>query len=47
MSMNLENNGILVTGASGQSAQFFFIRFEQANYQIKIKCLLRKESKVV
>ena len=46
MSMNLENNGILVTGASGQSAQFFFERLVKENYQKKIKCLLRADSKV-
>ena len=44
--MVLEENELLIVGASGHSAKFFFKRLSKENYQKKIKCLLRSHSKV-
>lgn len=37
---------LLVTGAAGHSAKFFFERLVEQNYQHKIRCLVRKSSKI-
>ena len=44
--MNLEENELLVIGASGHTAKFFFERLSKENYQKKIKCLIRSHSQV-
>ena len=44
--MNLKDNELLVTGASGHSAKYFFERLEAENYDKKIKCLVRKNSQI-
>jgi len=44
--MNLEENELLVIGASGHTAKFFFERLSKKNYQKKIKCLIRSHSQV-
>tara|TARA_X000000368_G_C22941614_1_gene672422 strand:- start:72 stop:974 length:903 start_codon:yes stop_codon:yes gene_type:complete len=44
--MNLQDNELLVTGASGRSAKYFFERLEAENYDKKIKCLVRKNSQI-
>jgi len=44
--MNLEDNELLVIGASGHSAKYFFKRLAKENYQKKIKCLLRSHSQI-
>ncbi|MDC0873867.1 NAD(P)H-binding protein [Gammaproteobacteria bacterium] len=44
--MNLKDNELLVTGASGHSAKYFFERLEAENYNKKIKCLVRKNSQI-
>ena len=44
--MNLQDNELLVTGASGHSAKYFFERLEAENYDKKIKCLVRKNSQI-
>jgi len=44
--MNFEDNELLVTGASGHSAKYFFERLKKENYDKKIKCLIRKNSQI-
>lgn len=44
--MNLQDNELLITGASGHSAKYFFERLEAENYESKIKCLVRKKSQI-
>ena len=44
--MNLEENELLVIGASGHTAKYFFERLSKENYQKKIKCLLRSHSQI-
>ena len=44
--MFLEDNELLVVGASGHSAQYFFERLVKENFQKKIKCLIRSQSQV-
>ena len=44
--MNLEDNELLVVGASGHSAQYFFERLVKENFQKKIKCLIRSDSQI-
>ena len=44
--MLLEENELLVIGASGHSAKYFFERLSKENYKKKIKCLLRSHSQV-
>jgi len=44
--MILDDNELLVVGASGHSAQFFFDRLIKENFQKKIKCLIRGNSLV-
>tara|TARA_B100000902_G_C27227267_1_gene872913 strand:+ start:141 stop:1043 length:903 start_codon:yes stop_codon:yes gene_type:complete len=44
--MILQDNELLVTGASGHSAKYFFERLEAENYDKKIKCLVRKNSQI-
>ena len=44
--MNLEENELLVIGASGHTAKYFFERLSIEKYQKKIKCLLRSHSQV-
>ena len=44
--MNLQDGELLVTGASGRSAKYFFERLEAENYEKKIKCLVRKNSQI-
>ena len=44
--MDLEDNELLVTGASGHSAKYFFERLKAENYDKKIKCLVRKNSQI-
>ena len=44
--MNLDDNELLVVGASGHSAQFFFVRLIKENFQKKIKCLIRIDSQI-
>jgi len=44
--MNLGDNELLVTGASGHSAKYFFQRLEAENYDKKIRCLVRKNSSI-
>ena len=41
-----KDDGLLVTGASGHSARYFFERLSAENYNKEIKCLVRKGSKV-
>lgn len=41
-----KDDGLLVTGASGHSARYFFERLSAENYNKEIKCLIRKGSKV-
>jgi len=44
--VNLEDNELLVTGASGHSANYFFKKLKEENYNKKIKCLIRKNSQI-
>ena len=44
--MHLDENELLVVGASGHTAKYFFERLSKINYQKKIKCLLRSNSQV-
>jgi nucleoside-diphosphate-sugar epimerase len=44
--MILEDNELLVVGASGHSAQYFFERLVIENFQKKIKCLIRSHSQI-
>lgn len=44
--MDLQDNELLVTGATGQSAKYFFQKLEAENYEKKIKCLVRKNSQI-
>ena len=44
--MILDDNELLVIGASGHSAQFFFDRLIKENFQKKIKCLIRIDSQI-
>ena len=44
--MNLKDGELLVTGASGHSAKYFFERLEAENYDKKIKCLVRTNSSI-
>tara|TARA_B100000787_G_C16148627_1_gene275499 strand:+ start:105 stop:1004 length:900 start_codon:yes stop_codon:yes gene_type:complete len=44
--MNFQDGELLVTGATGRSARYFFERLEAENYEKKIKCLVRKNSQI-
>ena len=44
--MNFKDGELLVTGASGHSAKYFFERLEAENYDKKIKCLVRTNSSI-
>jgi len=44
--MILEDNELLVIGASGHTARYFFERLDKENYQKTIKCLIRNNSQV-
>jgi len=44
--MNLEDPSLLVTGATGQTARYFFERLRQEKFDKKIKCIIRSNSKV-
>ena len=44
--MNFGGNELLVTGASGFSAKYFFKRLKKENYNKKIKCLIRRNSQI-
>tara|TARA_B100000795_G_scaffold181068_1_gene137165 strand:- start:368 stop:1261 length:894 start_codon:yes stop_codon:yes gene_type:complete len=44
--MDFEDHDLLVTGASGHSAKYFFERLIAENYDKKIKCLIRKNSEI-
>ena len=44
--MKFKDCELLVTGASGHSAKFFFERLEAESYDKKIKCLVRKSSSI-
>ena len=44
--LQYKDDGLLVTGASGHSARYFFENLSAENYNKEIKCLVRKGSKV-
>ena len=44
--MNFQDGELLVIGASGHSARYFFGRLEEENYEKKIKCLVRRNSQI-
>ena len=44
--LTYKDDGLLITGASGHSARYFFERLSAENYNKEIKCLVRKRSKV-
>ena len=44
--MKYIDGGLLITGASGHSARYFFEKLSAENYNKKIRCLVRKESEV-
>ena len=44
--LKYKDDGLLVTGASGHSARYFFEKLSTENYNKEIKCLVRKGSKV-
>ena len=44
--LNYKDDGLLVTGSSGNSARYFFEKLSAENYDKEIKCLVRKGSKV-
>ena len=44
--MDLKDDQLLVTGASGHSAKYFFKRLEAENYEKTIKCLIREDSDI-
>ena len=44
--MGLEDNELLVIGASGHSSRYFFERLQKEKYTKKIKCLVRIESEI-
>ena len=44
--MSLDNCSLLVTGATGQTARYFFDRLRKEKYKHKIKCLVRNNSKI-
>ena len=44
--LKYKDDGLLVTGASGHSARYFFEKLSAENYNKEIKCLVRKGSKV-
>ena len=44
--LKYKDDGLVVTGASGHSARYFFENLSAENYNKEIKCLVRKGSKV-
>ncbi len=44
--LKYKGDGLLVTGASGHSARYFFEKLNAENYNKEIKCLIRKGSKI-
>ena len=44
--LKYKDDGLLITGASGHSARYFFEKLSEEKYNKEIKCLVRKGSKV-